>query len=208
MELSNIVSSKTNKNAKYLPLEISVPKISPKACIRRSFIQGDVTIEDNVHVVNAAIRADEGSPFFISKGVNIQDFVTLHGYTTTNNGEPNYQNMVHVEGKGHFSIFVDEDSSLSHGVLIHGPCFIGKNSFIGFKSTVEKSWIGNNVEIGAHSYIANIKIPDNVGIKPNSVILSQDELEQFIIKPKNINKTISAVNKELCERYRNQKEEG
>nr|WP_255446861.1 hypothetical protein [Bacillus sp. SH5-2] len=39
----------------------------------------DVRIKDNVYVApNVSIRADEGTPFYISSNTNIQDGVILH----------------------------------------------------------------------------------------------------------------------------------
>jgi len=61
-----------SKNTFYLPENIVLPTIHPAATIVNSTITGDVVIEEDVFVINAVIRADEGTPFYISKGSNIQ----------------------------------------------------------------------------------------------------------------------------------------
>jgi carbonic anhydrase/acetyltransferase-like protein (isoleucine patch superfamily) len=201
--LNQILSNKIDLNHNYLPhLEIE-PNISPNAAIRNSQITGNVYIEENVHVVNAVIRADEGTPFYICSGSNIQDFAILHAYTTQMNGKQIKENLVYVEQKGYFAIYIDHDVSISHGVLIHGPCYIGKNSFIGFKATVDGANIGNNVEIGAHSYIQKTTIPDNIAIAPNAVITKPEDIEKYIIPRTNINNRIVKINSEMAEIYKN-----
>lgn len=188
---------------KYLPEKNILPVISKDATIRNSEIIGDVTIEENVHIVNAVIRSDEGTPFYISSGVNIQDFAVLHGYTTQENGVLNTDNLISVENKGIYSIFIDKNTSISHGVLIHGPCFIGKNSFIGFKSSIDRANIGKNVEIGSHSYIYNVSIPDNTAISPGAIITNKADILRFTTKQTNINEKIVKVNIEMAKAYKN-----
>lgn len=199
--MNKILRNKTLVNTKYLPNKEVAPVIHPTATVRNSIIEGNVTIDENVHIVNAAIRADEGTPFYIGKNSNIQDFAVLHAYCTHENEILLEQNTILVKNKGVFSIYIDECVSLSHGVLVHGPCFVGKNSFIGFKATLDAASIGENVEIGAHSYIKNVTIPDNVAIKPNATITEESDIEKFIIYSTGINKRIVNVNIEMASVY-------
>ena len=85
--MNEILSNKVDLNHTYLPCMEVEPNINPKAAIRNSQITGNVIIEENVHVVNAVIRADEGTPFYISSGSNIQDFAILHAYSTQVDGK-------------------------------------------------------------------------------------------------------------------------
>lgn len=190
------------KNGKHLPTKEKSPKIHKTATVRTSQIVGDVTIKENVHIVNAVIRADEGAPFFIEKNSNIQDFVVLHGYTTQHHGEKIPENLVTVPDKGEFSIYIDEHVTVGHGALIHGPCYIGKDTFIGFKSAIDAATIGSNVEIGAHAYIKKVKIPDNIAIAPNAVILKEEDIAKFEVERTNINRTVVHVNMEMAEAYK------
>lgn len=180
-----------------LPSNQKMPTIHKSAAIRNSVIIGDVVVDSDAHIVNAVIRADEGAPFYIGKGSNVQDFCVLHGYLTKKN-----INLIEFEGKS-YSIYISENVSISHGALIHGPSFIGKNTFIGFKSTVDAANVGRNVEIGAHSYIKGVNIPDNVAIAPNSVILDESDIENYLIEHVDINKKIIAVNLEMAKTYNN-----
>jgi carbon dioxide concentrating mechanism protein CcmM len=60
---------------------LAEPKIDQTAYIHTfSNIIGDVRIDANVMVApGTSIRADEGHPFHIGEGTNIQDGVVIHG---------------------------------------------------------------------------------------------------------------------------------
>ncbi|MBU0952022.1 MAG: hypothetical protein KKH91_04250 [Elusimicrobia bacterium] len=72
-------------------------------------IIGNVKIGKQVFVgPDAVIRADEPkSSIFIGANCNVQDRVIVHALQNT-------------------SVYVDNNSSLSHGCIVHGPCKIGK----------------------------------------------------------------------------------
>jgi hypothetical protein len=99
------------------------PKVEASATIHPSAVViGNVHIGEKVFVgPNAVIRADEPCPegkveaIVIEAEVNIQDGVIIHAL----GGSP-----VRI-GKG---------SSLAHGAVVHGPCKVGENCFIGFKT--------------------------------------------------------------------------
>lgn len=199
--MKNILFNQFAENTGFLPSLKIKPQIHDSATIRNSQVLGNIIIEENVHIVNAVLRADEGTPFFIGKGSNIQDFVTLHGYSTQNKKTPIQANLVNVEGKGYYSIYISENVSLSHGVLVHGPAYVKENTFIGFKSTIDAANVGANVEIGAHSYIKGVTIPDDIGIAPGAIILNEEDIEKYIVPKSGVNKKIVKVNQEMALTY-------
>ena len=92
-------------------------------------IIGEVIIEQEVFVApGAVIRADECGPFRICKGTNIQDLAILHGL---------FEKYVEVDGVK-YSIHIGSHCSITHGAKIHGPCQIGKKTFIGFDAKVQE----------------------------------------------------------------------
>lgn len=107
-----ILFNEVNSEASLLPNERNRPVINPSATIRNSQILGNVIINDNVHIVNAVLRADEGTPFYIGANSNIQDFAVLHGYTTQKDNEPIDSNLITVKDKGNFSIYIAETEFL------------------------------------------------------------------------------------------------
>lgn len=187
-------------DTKYLPKEKTEPQIDESATIRHSRITGNVIIKEDVHIVNAVLRADEGSPFYIGKGSNIQDFCVLHGYASNKGDGIFTENLVSVEGE-HYSIYISKYVSISHGALIHGPSYVGDNTFVGFKSTIDAATIGHNVEIGAHSYIAKVAIPDNTAIAPGAIITKEEDIKKYTVEKKGINKKIVEVNIEMAKAY-------
>lgn len=119
-------------------------------------IIGNVTIKENVFIApHVTIRADEGSPFFIGPHTNLQDGVILHGLIG---------GRITVNGKK-YSIYIGKNVSCAHGSLIHGPCKIGDDVFIGFNAIVF------NTVIGEGSYISTgAVVTDGVRIAPNRFV--------------------------------------
>lgn len=200
--MNHLVFNEVSNRANYLPDVKIQPDIHPTAAIRNSQLLGNVIVSENVHIVNAVLRADEGTPFFVGAGSNIQDFAVLHGYVTQEKNAPISDNLIFVEGKGYYSIYIGEKVTVAHGALIHGPAAIGNNTFVGFKATVDAASIGANVEIGAHSYIKKVVIPDNVAIMPNAVITKQEDVSKYVTSTVGINTRIVDVNLEMAQAYR------
>lgn len=188
--------------ARFLPRQTVYPKVHPTATIRgNTQIIGDVTVSPRVHIANAVLRADEGTPFFIGEGSNLQDFVLLHAHSTQADGRPKWENLIPVPGKGYYAVYIGKNTSLAHGAIVHGPVYIGDNSFISFKATIDHASIGNNVEIGAHAYIKNVAIPDNVAIAPGAVITRPEDIRRFIAPRQNLNPKIARINSEMALAY-------
>lgn len=108
--------------------------------------------------------------------------------------------------KDGFSIFIGERTSLAHDSLVHGPAWIGNNTFVGMKSLIFNAKVGNNVAIGVSSTITGeVEIPDNKFIPPGSVITTQEQAnelpERFGSPYENINEAVIHVNEELANKY-------
>ncbi|CDG25992.1 hypothetical protein [Bacillus velezensis] len=50
--------------------------------------------------------------------------------------------FVSVKDKA-YSIYIGNNVSVGHDALIHGPCYLGNHTFIGFKAIVYNAIIGN-----------------------------------------------------------------
>ena len=112
-------------------------------------IIGKVSIGRNVFIgPTVVIRADEPDSLIIIKdNCNVQDRVIIHA----------------LEGS---SVLIEENSSLAHGCIVHGPCKIGKNCFIGFGSVVFKS------KIGEKSLIKHLAVIEKVNVFSGRVVES------------------------------------
>ncbi|MCS4541384.1 MAG: carbonate dehydratase [Euryarchaeota archaeon] len=134
------------------------PKVGRTAFVdKTAVIIGDIRIGREVMICpNAVIRADEGFPIIIGEGSNVQDCVIIHALKGT-------------------SVKIGKNCSLAHGAVVHGPCEIGDNSFIGFNSVILKLKIGKNCFVSHNSTVIGVEIPDEKFVPPRSLIDSQKE---------------------------------
>ena len=134
-----------------------------------SSIIGDVTVGENVFIApNVSIRADEGFPFYIGSDTNIQDGVILHGLE---HGRVINDNRV-------YSIYIGRHVSCTHGCIIHGPCKIGNNVFVGFHAIVLNALIGDGCYISHNALVTGgIKIGPNRFIPAGAIIDTQERAD-------------------------------
>jgi carbonic anhydrase/acetyltransferase-like protein (isoleucine patch superfamily) len=170
--------------------EVAMPKINETAFIHPfAVVIGDCHIGQMVYMAPTAVcRGDEGTPIFVSEYSNIQDGVVLHALET-HEGERKIDGRVYsIDGKKlnandtgfdeGYPVFIGSRTSLAHGANVHGPVWIGNNSFIGMESMVFNAKIGNNVSIGVGSTITGgVEIPDNKYVPPGSVISTQEQAD-------------------------------
>lgn len=105
----------------------------------------------------AVLRADEaGSLIVIGDDCNVQDRVIVHA----------------LRGS---AVLVQKGTSLSHGCIVHGPCKIGKNCFIGFGSVVFNANLENGVVVKHLAVVENAKITANRLIPSGFICKSQNE---------------------------------
>ncbi len=176
--------------------EECAPQIADTAFVgQTASIIGHVEIGANVMVwPGASIRGDEGGKIFIGRNTNIQDNVVLHGLKGKTISVKN----------SHFSIYVSEEVSCAHAAVIHGPVFIGRNTFIGFGSIIHSAYIGENCYIGHGTRIIGVIIPNGKFVPHGVTISSQSEVERLPEVPeenKNFNREVVDVNVELAKAY-------
>ena len=206
------VKTSFNEQVKYPSIEQTV-FIHPFAVVI-----GDCHIGEMVMVAPTAVcRGDEGTPIHISGYSNVQDGVVLHALETTEegknldgrkfsaSGDLLLGNDTRFAGDG-YAIWVGERTSLAHGSLVHGPAWIGNDTFVGMEAMVFNAKVGNNVAIGVSSTITGgVTIADNRFVPPGSVITTQeqaDALPSRLGSPyENINKGVIQVNENLAEQY-------
>lgn len=151
---------------------LAEPQIDPTAFVHSfSNIIGDVRIGAEVLVApGTSIRADEGSPFYIGAGSNVQDGVIIHGLE---------QGRVTGDDGQAYSVWIGEDSSITHGVLVHGPAYVGKNCFIGFRSTIFNARVNDGCIVMMHCLIQDVEIPAGRFIASGSVITTQQQADRL-----------------------------
>ncbi|MGB3636009.1 MAG: ribulose bisphosphate carboxylase small subunit [Rivularia sp. (in: cyanobacteria)] len=152
--------------------DLAEPRIHETAFVHSfSHIIGDVEISPNVIIApGSSVRADEGAPFFIDENTNIQDGVVIHGLE---------QGRVLGDNKKEYSVWIGKDSCITHMALIHGPCYIGDNCFIGFRSTVFNARVGDGCIVMMHALIQDVEIPPGKYVPSGAVIISQQQADRL-----------------------------
>jgi len=157
---------------------------------------GRVVLGENVHIAaGTSVRADEGTPFFIGKNSNLQDGVVIHALK---------EKWVNVGGED-WAVYVGQDVSMAHQALVHGPCYIGDHSFIGFKAVVHDSIIGSNCYVGIGAVVVGVEVPDGRFVPHGAIIDTAEKAESL---PKvtaahtHFNEDVVEVNRGLAAAYR------
>jgi carbon dioxide concentrating mechanism protein CcmM len=211
MNIRSNIQTDFNPNATY-------PKISKFAYIDPfGLVIGHCEIGKIVLVAPfAACRGDEGFPIHVGDYSNMQDGVILHSLEAISHGKSLDDRRYSAEGsllkandtgfKNGFAIYVGDKVSLAHGVQVHGPAYIGNDTFVGMKSLIFNAKIGNRVAVGVSSTITDgVTIPDNKFVPPGTIITTQaqaDALPSRIGSPyEAINNAVLHVNQELAKGY-------
>lgn len=184
------------------------PKESSPEAADTAFISETATIIGLVKIgelvmicPGVSIRGDEGGTIFIGEKTNVQDNVIMHGLRgqTIKVGEQDY------------SIYISEEVSCGHACIIHGPAFIGKNTFIGFSTIIHHSVIGKNCFVGHGAKVIGVVIPDGKYVPHGAVVHTPEAVEDLPnLMDKNshfyrFNDEVIEVNVELALGYKAQK---
>lgn len=151
---------------------LTIPNIDQTAYVHSfSNIIGDVHVGANVLIApGTSIRADEGSPFYIGSGTNVQDGVVVHGLE---------RGRVIGDDSNLYSVWIGNRASITHMALIHGPAYVGDDCFIGFRSTVFNARVGNGSIVMMHVLIQDVEIPPGKYVASGSVITNQQQADRL-----------------------------
>jgi len=152
--------------------DLSQPNIHESAYVHAfSNIIGDVYIGANVMIApGTSIRADEGSPFHVGEGSNVQDGVVIHGLE---------QGRVVGDDQQQYSIWIGKNTSITHMALIHGPAYVGDDCFIGFRSTIFNARVGQGCIVMMHVLIQDVEIPPGKYVPSGSIITVQQQADRL-----------------------------
>lgn len=151
---------------------LAQPQVDETAYVHSfSNIIGDVKVGSNVLIApGTSIRADEGSPFCIGAGSNIQDGVVIHGLE---------QGRVVGDDQKQYSVWIGNNTSITHMALIHGPAYVGNDCFIGFRSTVFNARVGDGCIVMMHVLIQDVAIPPGRFVPSGAVITTQQQADRL-----------------------------
>ncbi|HVJ92733.1 MAG TPA: SulP family inorganic anion transporter [Labilithrix sp.] len=172
------------------------PHISRSAYVHpAATVIGRVVVRDHAHVAaDTSLRADEGSPFHIGPNTNIQDGVVLHALK---------DKRVLVAGES-WAIYVGKHVSIAHNALVHGPCYIGDETFVGFKAVVHDAIVGSHCYIGIGAVVVGVEIPDGRFVPHGRIVDSADAVDALppvTEAHKEFNEDVVEVNRGLAVAY-------
>jgi sulfate permease, SulP family len=178
-------------HVRHRPLIPTTAFVHPQASVI-----GHVVLGDNVHIAAASsVRADEGTPFFIGDNTNLQDGVVLHALKEK-----------HVlVGQERWAIYVGRNVSIAHDALVHGPCYVGDDTFIGFKAVVHDAVVGSRCFIGIGAVVVGVTVPDERFVPHGSIIDSMDKVDALPMvsdAQHHFNEDVVDVNRGLAAAYR------
>lgn len=177
-----------------------MPIVDPSAFVdHTAIICGKVIIGKNVFIgPYAVIRADElnaeGSmePIIIGDNSNIQDGVVIHS-------------------KSGALVQVGSHTSIAHRSIVHGPCVVGDNVFIGFNSVLFNCEVKDRAVIRHNSVVEDCIVPEDFYIPSTSHIHSNSDLskiEKVTADASNFSEDVVRTNIELVLGYKRLFEDG
>jgi carbonic anhydrase/acetyltransferase-like protein (isoleucine patch superfamily) len=154
---------------------------------------GKVIVEENVFIgPYAVIRADEVDeqgemePIIIGANSNIQDGVVIHC-------------------KAGGGVKIGKGTSIAHRSIVHGPCTVGDNVFIGFNSVLFNCTVEDGSVVRHNSVVEGCTVPAGFYIPSTSNIHSDSELAN--IQPvtddqATFSESVAQANHELVKGYK------
>jgi carbonic anhydrase len=185
-----------NPATAYLPYQAR-PRIHPSSFIApHAVLTGDVILDEDAFIgFGAVIRGDWG-PVYIGPQCNLHDMVTVHEQPRQTIKVGGYEYAVHLDGA----------VSVLHHSGIHGPCRIGRNTWIGQMVNIFDAEIGANCVIMHGALITGAaKIPDNRFVAAGKVIDGQaaaDDLPEVPGKWVSVNPSTARGYQELGKGYK------
>lgn len=173
--------------------EGSYPQIDDSTYISpTAVIIGRVKIGKSVFVGPlTVIRADEPeSSIIIHDNCNIQDRVIIHALENS-------------------SVSIEENTSLAHGCIVHGPCKIGQGCFIGFGTVVFNAVLSNEIVVKHLVVIEGVEIPSGRLVPNRAVINSEDKVKDLELATEELeifSQKVVKVNLDLVKGYKIAKE--
>ena len=145
------------------------PQVDPTTYIDPTAqVIGNVRIGAQVFVgPNAVIRADETDaggevrPIKIETQCNVQDGVIIHALGGT-------------------QVTVGRRTSLAHACIIHGPCTIGQDCFIGFRAVIYNATLGEGVFVNTGAIVQGVDLVANAFVPPAVRVLSKEDVVRLV----------------------------
>ncbi|MBI5330428.1 MAG: carbonate dehydratase [Betaproteobacteria bacterium] len=171
-----------------------IPQIHETAFVDPTAILcGKVIVMEHVFIgPYAVIRADEVDengemePIVIGADSNIQDGVVIHC-------------------KAGGGVVIGSGTSIAHRSIVHGPCTVGDNVFIGFNSVLFNCAVGDGSVVRHNSVVEGCNVPPGFYIPSTSNIHSDADLatiQRVTPDQAGFSESVAQANHELVKGYK------
>lgn len=148
------------------------PKVARSAFVHpTATLIGNVVVGAEVFIApGAVLRADEPGPdgkvkpIVVEEQVNVQDCVVVHALGGT-------------------EVRIGHGSSIAHAAVVHGPCEIGANCFVGFNSVVFKATLGNGVIVMHQALVEGVNVPPALHVPSMTAVRSDEDVRRLAPVP-------------------------
>ncbi|AIL33183.1 LbetaH domain-containing protein [Basilea psittacipulmonis] len=139
----------------------------------------------------AVIRADEVNeegqmdPIIIGAYSNIQDGVVIHS-------------------KDGAAVEIGENTSIAHRSIVHGPCKVGSNVFIGFNTVLYNCVVADGAVVRHNCVVDGHDIPEKFYLPSATVVTRATHLEDLNIVPTSVrefSESVMTTNVSLASAY-------
>ncbi len=158
-----------------------------------AIICGKVLINENVFIgPYAVIRADEVNaeggmdPIIIGANSNIQDGVVIHS-------------------KSGALVQIGEHTSIAHRSIVHGPCIVGDNVFIGFNSVLFNCTVKRRCVVRHNSVVDGAQLPEGFYVPSTTYINAKTDLDtipRVTAAASDFSEDVARTNVELVKGYK------
>jgi carbonic anhydrase/acetyltransferase-like protein (isoleucine patch superfamily) len=172
-----------------------MPLVHPSAFVDPTAILcGKIIVEANVFVgPYAVIRADELNergqmePVIIGADSNIQDGVVIH----SKSGAP---------------VIIGKRTSIAHRAIVHGPCEVGNDVFIGFNSVLFNCKVGDGAVVRHNVVIDGADLPAGFYVPSTEKIGAKTDLNSIPkvrAQASAFSEDVARTNNSLVQGYKN-----
>jgi carbon dioxide concentrating mechanism protein CcmM len=108
--------------------------------------------------------------FHIGANTNVQDGVVIHGLAS---------GRVQGDDGGVYSVWIGQNTAITHMALVNGPAYVGSDCFIGFRTTVFNARVGRGSIVMMHCLIQDVEIPPGRFVPSGSIITTQQQADRL-----------------------------
>jgi len=170
---------------------VVMPKVHETAFIDPgAVVIGSVELGARVFIApNAFLRGDEGARIRIGDDANVQDCAGCHGLETEVQQGGHWEmlpgrrftadgkRLGKEEGVEGYSVWIGDRVSLAHQSQVHGPAWIGEDTFIGMQALVFNARVGRGCVIMPKALVMQVEVADGRFVPPGAILWKQAEAD-------------------------------